>query len=106
MKRSLRQIDSTAHWTHEITLEVVMRVISRARIEKVLSSLSVSELRKRKSTRVLRVVLCIAMDLFTQEAMDDVMDKWVAGALFLRPFEDFESARASTICQRRQQLGV
>ena len=46
MKRSLRQIDSTVHWTHEITLGVVIRAISRARIEKVLSSLSVSELRK------------------------------------------------------------
>ena len=106
MERSLRQIDSTVHWTHEITLEVVMRVISRARIEKGLSSLSVSELRKRKLTRALRVVLCIAMDPFTGEAMDDVMDKWVAGARFLRPVDDFESAGASAICRRRQQLGV
>src|SRR3989304_3382312 len=104
MQRSLRQIDSTVHWTHEITLEGVMRVISRARIEKVLSSLSVSELRKRKLTRVLRVVLCIAMDLLTQEAMDDVMDKWVAGARCLRPVDDFESAGARAICQRRQQF--
>jgi len=46
------------------------------------------------------------MDLFTQEAMDDVMDKWVAGARCLRPVDDFESAGARAICQRRQQLGV
>lgn len=106
MERSLRQIDPTVHWTQEIRFDAMLRVINLAQIEKVLSGLGVSELRKRKLTMVLTVILCIAMNLFTEEAIDDVMDKLAAGPRFLRVVEDFESAGASAICQRRQQLGV
>lgn len=106
MERSLRQIDRSVHWTKEITLDMFSEVITRARIEAVLDGLGVSELRIRKLTMVVTVLLCIAMNLFTEEAIDKVMSKLVAGSRFLRPQDDFEAAGASAISQRRQQLGV
>jgi len=106
MERSLRQIDATVHWKQEVSLDIVSRIITRSRIEIVLTGLGISELRVRKLTMVMTVLLCIAMNLYTEEAIDDVMGKLVAAPRFLRPVNDLEAAGASAICQRRKQLGV
>jgi hypothetical protein len=55
---------------------------------------------------VLAVVLCIAMSLFTKEAIDDVLVKVLQGPRFLRPTDEWLPASASAISQRRKQLGV
>lgn len=106
MERSLRQIDASVHWTQEVSLDIVSQTITRSRIESVLAGLGVSELRVRKLTMVMTVLFCIAMNLFTEEALDAVMGKLVAAARFLRPENDLEAAGASAICQRPKQLGV
>ena len=106
MERSLRQIDKSVHWTQEITLDMFSEVIPRDRIEAVLDGIGISELRIRKLTMVVVVILCIAMNLYTEESIEMVMRKLVAGSRFLRPVDDFIAAKASAISQRRQQLGV
>ena len=106
MERSLRQIDANVHWTQEVSLDILSQIISRSRIEIVLAGLGVSELRVRKLTMVMTVLFCIAMNLFTEEALNDVMGKLVAAPRFLRPVNDLDAAGASAICQRRKQLGV
>jgi hypothetical protein len=106
MERSLRQVDPSVHWTQEVTLEMLSRAITRARIDAILEVLKLTELRVRKLTMVVTIWLCIAMNLYTEESIDDVMIKLVAGPRFLRPINDIEVAGASAICQRRQQLGV
>jgi hypothetical protein len=106
MERSLRQIDVNVHWTQEVSLDLLSQIITRSRIEYVLAGLGVSELRVRKLTMVITVLLCIGMNLFTEEAIDDVMVKLVAAPRFLRPVNELEAAGASAICQRRKQLGV
>lgn len=106
MERSLRQIELSVHWTQEISIDILSQIISYSRIESVLTGLNVHELRIRKLTMVLTVLLCIAMNLFTEEAIDDVMGKLIAAPRFLRPENDIEAAGASAICQRRKQLGV
>lgn len=106
MERSLRQIEPSVHWTQEISLDILSQIISQSRIEAVLTDLNVHELRVRKLTMPLTVLLCIAMNLFTEEAIDDVMGKLIAAPRFLRPENDIEAAGASAICQRRKQLGV
>jgi hypothetical protein len=55
---------------------------------------------------VLAVVVCIAMNLFTEEAIDDVLAKVLQGPRFLRPADEWLPASASAISQRRKQLGV
>ena len=106
MERSLRQIDPSVHWTQEVTLEMLSRVITRERVETILAALQLTELRVRKLTLVVTIWICIAMNLYTEESIDDVMLKLAAGPRFLRPMDDIDVAGASAICQRRQQLGV
>ena len=104
--RSLRQLDPAVHFTEEATLDALGQTLARPRIEAVLQSLGVREQRTRKLTMVLTLLLCIAMNLFTEEAIDDVLLKLLQGPRFLRPDDDLEPASAGAICQRRQQLGV
>lgn len=106
MERSLRQVDPSGHFTQEATLDALGHTLVRSRIEGVLASVGVQGQRTRKLTMVMAVLLCIAMNLFTEEAIDDVFVKLVQGPRFLRPNEEVEAAGASAICQRRQQLGV
>jgi len=104
--RSLRQLDPAVHFTEEATLDALGQTLARPRIEAVLQSLGVREQRTRKLTMVLTLLLCIAMNLFTEEAIDDVLLKLLQAPRFLRPDDDLEPASAGAICQRRQQLGV
>ncbi len=104
--RSLRQVDAAVHFTQEATLDALGQTVTRARIETLLRSLNCVEQRTRKLTLVLAVLLCIAMNLFTDEAIDDVLAKLLQGPRFLRPDDDLVPAGASAICQRRHQLGV
>jgi hypothetical protein len=106
MERSLRQVDASVHWTQEVTLEMLGRVITRAQVDSILEALQLTELRVRKLTMVVTIWLCIAMNLYTEESIDSVMTKLAAGPRFLRTMDNIEAAGASAICQRRQQLGV
>jgi hypothetical protein len=106
VERSLRQLDATVHFSQEATLDALGHTLTHSRIEAVLASYGVLEQRARKFTMVLTVLLCIAMNLFTEEAIDDVLVKLLEGPRFLRPDDDFEAAGASAISQRRHQLGV
>jgi len=82
------------------------RVITRERLEIILEALKLTEIRVRKLTMVVTIWLCIAMNMYTEESIDDVMVKLAAGPRFLRPMEGIDVAGASAICQRRQQLGL
>jgi len=106
MERSLRQLTPTVHFSTEATLDAFGQVLSRSRIEAVLARLRVAEARKRKLTLVLAALVCIAMNVFTEEAIDAVLVKLLQGARFLRPTEDGLPASAGAIVQRRRQLGV
>lgn len=106
MQRSLRQIDPDRHLTAEATLDALRQILSHAQIEAVLEPMGVMERRARKLTMVLTVLVCIAMNLFTEEATDDVLARLLQGPRFLRLDEDLVPAGASAISQRRRQLGV
>ena len=106
MERSLRQIDARVHLTSAATLEMMGEIVSPQRIDGVLRPLGKSEQRVRKLTMVLVVLLCIAMCLYTEEAIEDVLMKLMQGPRFLRPFDEFVPASKGAICQRRRQLGV
>jgi len=104
--RSLRQLDPSVHYTHEATLDALGQTLSRSHVETALKSCGVVEQRIRKLSMVLAVLFCVAMNLFTEEAQDDVLAKLLEGSRFLRPEDDLRPASTSAIWQRRQQLGV
>jgi hypothetical protein len=72
MERSLRQITPSVHWAKDVTLDGLCQTISSPRIEAILVRFGVSEKRVRKLNMVLVVWLCIAMNLYTEEAIEDV----------------------------------
>jgi hypothetical protein len=94
MERSLRPINSVVHITEEATLEALGQTLACTRIETVLTVLGVVEQRARKLTMVLTVLVCIAMNLFTKEAIDDVLGKLMQGPRFLRPDDDLIGDRS------------
>ena len=106
MAISLRQINPAVHLTNEATLEALGEIVSPEQIKKILKPLDKCELRVRKLTMVLVVLICIAMCLYTEEAIEDVLAKLMQGPRFLRPGDDIVTASKGAICQRRQQLGV
>ena len=106
MERSLCQIDPSVHLTSEATLEAIGEIVSQKQIKKVLEPIGKSELRVRKRSMVLVLLVCIAMNLFTDEAIEDVLVKLMQGVKFLRPENEIVTASKGAICQRRHQLGV
>ncbi len=106
MERSLRHIRPFVHLTRDATLDALGQTLNRSRVETILRTQGAVEQRVRKLTMVLTVFLCIAMNLVTDEALEDVLVKLLQGPRFLRPEDEQQAANASAICQRRQQLGV
>ena len=106
MEVSLRQINAGVHLPNEATLEALGDIVSPKQIKEVLQPLGKCEQRVRKLTMVLAVLICIAMCLYTEEAIEDVLVKLMQGPRFLRPADDIIPASKGAICQRRQQLGV
>jgi Insertion element 4 transposase N-terminal/Transposase DDE domain len=106
VERSLRQLDPHVHFTQEATLDALGQTLARPRIEALLGAQGVLEQRTRKLTMVLAVLVCVAMNLFTEDAIEEVLFKLLQGPRFLRPADELHAASASAICQRRQQLGV
>ncbi len=80
MAISLRQINPAVHLTNEATLEALGEIVSPEQIKKILKPLDKCELRVRKLTMVLVVLICIAMCLYTEEAIEDVLAKLSSAA--------------------------
>jgi hypothetical protein len=106
MERSLRQIDPAVHLINEVTPGAMASIDSYKEILKVLEPIGISESRVRKLTMVTVVLVCIAMNLFTEEAIEDVLAKLMQDPRLLRPGNDIVTASKSAICQRRRQLGI
>lgn len=106
MERSLRQIDAGVHLTQEVTLAALGKIVAPEIIKQVLEPLGKSELRVRKLTMVIVVFVCIAMHLYAEEALEDVLRKLMQGPRFLRPEAEIVLASKGALAQRRQQLGV
>jgi len=106
MQRSLRELRPTVHFTAEATLAALGQVLTLSRIEAVLARVGIGPGRKRKLSWALAVLLCIAMNVFTEEALEAVLAKLLQGPRFLRPADDRVRASASAISQRREHLGV
>ena len=92
--RSLRQLDPSVHSTEEATLDALGHTLACSRIEAAMASFRVLEQRTRKLAIVLAVFIRIAMGLFTEEAIDDVLAKWLQGPRFLHPDDNLQPAKA------------
>jgi hypothetical protein len=104
---SLRTIAEDIRFEQAVTMNAIERFVPQAEIEAVIKDLGVKEKRTRKLPALVTTLLCIAMGLFTNIAMESVLTKLVKGLRYIWPGDqDYETAGRSAICQARYRLGA
>jgi hypothetical protein len=106
MRRSLRQLMPDVHFSAEATLAALGQTLAPERIGPVLQAFGLQTQRERKLPLGLTVLLIVAMGLFADTAIEDVLVKLLQGPSFLRPDGPDLAATKGAISQRRQQVGV
>jgi hypothetical protein len=104
---SLRTIAENTRFPDAVNLNAIEQVVPQAVVEAVIADLGVKEQRVRKLPAKITVLLCVAMGLFTNIALEQVLSKMVKGLRYIWPgVEDYQTANKSAICQARYQLGA
>jgi len=106
MCRSLRQLMPDVHFSTEATLAALGQTLAPERIAPVLAACGLHTPRERKLPMGLVIRLIVAMGLFADIAIEDVLVKLLQGPSFLRPDGPDLAATKGAISQRRQQVGV
>jgi hypothetical protein len=75
-------------------------------VKAVIKDLGVVEQRRRKIPSEVGVLLSVAMNLFTQESLEQVLVKLLKGLRFIWPDPTVVPATKSAICQARYRLGA
>jgi len=103
----LRAIAENIRFEKAVALNALEQVIPQAEVEAVVAELGAEELRVRKLPASMVLLLCVAMGLFTNMALEQVLIKMVRGLRYIWPSnEDYQVAGRSAICQARYRLGA
>jgi hypothetical protein len=95
---------ATPPFTEAIALEALERVMPAVVVKDAVAG--VPHGRRRKLPADVTVLLCVAMSLFTQEALRVVLHKLVHGLRLFWPDPDIALASKSAISQARYRLGA
>ena len=102
----IRQIDPNAKLADEVSVEAIEAAVPRATVEAVVADLGVAEQRRRKLPAELTILLTVAMNLFTHDALEEVLRKLLQGLRFLWPQPDILTASKGAISMARYRLGA
>jgi len=103
----LRTIADDIKFPDAVKLNALEQAIPQAVVEAVITDLGVEEQRTRKLPAVVTLLLCIAMGLFTNMALEQVLIKMVKGLRYIwSGDEDYQTANKSAICQARYRVGT
>ncbi|MCP4595440.1 IS4 family transposase [Neptuniibacter sp.] len=104
---SLRTITDNIRFPEAVSLNALEQVIPQATVEAVIIDLGVQEQRVRKLPATMVLMLCVAMGLFTNMSLEQVLIKMVKGLRYIWPDdEDYQTANKSAISQARYRLGA
>lgn len=106
MNFTLRAIDPKSKWSPLVSLEALHRVLPLTLIHQVLKDLEIVTRRERKLTLPLTALWIVALSLFADQAMEDVMETMMEGAALLHPNAPTLPPGAPALVYRRRQLGV
>jgi hypothetical protein len=101
----VRQIAPTAKLADELTLDA-LAAIPHSTIQSVIADLGATEQRRRCLPADVTLLLTIAMNLFSHQALGDVFDSLISGLRFLWPDPDAGPVTKGAICQARYRLGA
>lgn len=106
MGYSLREIDAECKFSSTVSFDALWQVVPPATIAAVLTAENAHAHRERKLNMPIMMVLSIALHLYPQLAMEDVMRKLAQGLRFVWPDPDYDVPGASALSYRRYQLGA
>src|SRR6266849_6042843 len=106
MRRSLRDVCSFVHVSSDAGLEMLGEILSQERIAELSQACGVQGARQRKLPMILVVWLIVAMNLFADQSIEDVLRQLLRGPSFLRRGVCPAPASKGAISQRRAQLGL
>ena len=101
-----RQHDAAITFTDTIALEALERVVPADVIQAAASAAAVPTERRRKLPNDVTLLLCVAMGLWTQQALDVVLHAMVHGLRLFWPDPEIALASKSAISQARYRLGA
>jgi hypothetical protein len=101
-----RQRMLTTTFTDAIALEALERVVPPALLQAAAQEADVPTQRRRKLPADVTLLLCVAMSLWTQHALDVVLHKMTHGVRLFWPDPDLALASTSAIAQARSRLGA
>jgi len=101
-----RQHTMSTTFTDAIALEALERVLPPQALQAAAGAADVPTQRRRKLPAEVTLLLCIAMSLWTQHALDVVLHKMTHGLRLFWPEPDLALASTSAIAQARYRLGA
>jgi transposase IS4-like protein/DDE family transposase len=96
----------TTTFTDAIALEALERVMPTEVLQAAVRMADVPTQRRRKLPADVTLLLCVAMSLWTQQALDVVLHKMTHGLRLFWPEPDLPLASTSAIAQARSRLGA
>ena len=102
----LRQLDPARHFPAHLKLQALERLLPSSLLDAVLEELHALAQRERKLSAQAVVWLVIAMNLFLDRSMGQVLEQLARGARLLWPDPDAPLPRSHALTYRRYQLGA
>lgn len=106
MRFMFRHIDEKAKLMDEIALDALGAAVPPAVVKAVVAEQGVAERRRRKLPAEVGLLLTVAMNLFTQDSLEQVLRKLLKGLRLIWPDPTFVPASKGAICQARYRLGA
>jgi len=102
----LRELEAESKFGRTLTLDALGQVVLMSDIKAVIQEEAVEEIRERKLTMVVAVLLVITMNIYSRLSLGHVMQKLGQGLRFIWGDPDYRLPGDSAISYRRYQLGA
>jgi hypothetical protein len=102
----LRNSEAERKFSSELTMQAIEQAVPMNEIAAVLEEEDAHEMRERKLTMGVVVLLSIAMNIYVHLSLKHVMIKLAQGLRFIWPGADVSLPKDSAIAYRRYQLGA
>ena len=102
----IRQIEKNAKMTDEVRMEALERAVPYAMLQAVVQAHGLQRQRKRKLSAEMGILMAIAMNLYSQLSLGQVIHKLVQGLRYVWPEPNFTPASKGAVSQIRYEIGA
>lgn len=102
----IRQIAADAKITDEVRMEALEQAVPYATLQAVVQAHGLERQRRRKLSAMMGLLLIVAMNLYNQRSLEQVLYKLVQGLRFVWPDPNFVPASKGAISQLRYEIGA